>query len=191
MFNMRCGRVMSGCPRAGYVGRGGVGMNWQTATTFLRFERVGSRKGLAACLVSSRERVVLTRKRGACREEEEGWVDDLLGRGRTGGSFLEAGGGGGVLLLCIIWTRKLTRCWWVLQHANRCGTPPTPSQPRVSPTTTARPPPRSRAFVFHELRRGLRGLLPRRAGSLLHSRKDVGGIVCASHCYELCASHCN
>jgi hypothetical protein len=32
--------------------------------------------------------VVLTRKRGACREEEEGWVDDLLGRGRTGGSFL-------------------------------------------------------------------------------------------------------
>jgi len=76
---------------------------------------------------------------------------------REFGSFLEAGGGGGVLLLCIIWTRKLTRCWWDLQHANRCGTPPTPNQPRVSPTTTARPPPRSKASVFHELRRGLRG----------------------------------
>jgi hypothetical protein len=84
-----------------------------------------------------------------------------------------------------LWTRKLTRCWRVLQNANRCGTPPTPSQPRVSPTTTARPPPRSKAFVFNELRREFGGLLPRRAGSLLHGRKDVGGIVRADHCYEL------
>ena len=33
-----------------------------------------SRRGLVACLVLSRERVVLTRKRGACRKEEEGWL---------------------------------------------------------------------------------------------------------------------